>query len=126
MFVKAVKYYGGTDGDADVTVSDGQLGIICFCCDCRHRVSDPITGPLHCEFVSEVQTAGEPEAAIQKTDAAHYSYRIQGLLLDRAAGLVQAGGLRFCIEPGLIPKDIPDRTFISFSTLRTDLWQHPF
>lgn len=123
MFVKAVEYYHGMAGDASVTVSDGSLELVCFCCECRYRISDSVKEPLECFDVFEVQTADTAEAAIQKIGTAYYSYRIQGLLLDRRAGMVKAGGLLFHIDPTRIPKDIAEHTFICFSTLRADLWQ---
>ena len=121
MFVKSIFWIEESCREAEVEVSDGVFGLICFSCPCSYSEGDAVTEKLECLDAKKIKVAKEGEYFIEKGEG-YFSYKICGKIEDAKGGIIKLGDIELHIDSSKIPKDIYENQYIVFETSRIDMW----
>lgn len=108
--------------DYDVIITDGQQELICSCFPkhCEPKIGMKIQH-LAATLTEDLMRIDEEEYLIEKIygEGEHYSYNLQGKVLDTSKSLIGIHELTIELDAPL-PKDIKEGEFIEFKVDRLD------
>ena len=119
MFVEKIVWMEESAKEAIVTVTNGNVKVICFSQPCTLNVGSKIEEPLECIDTLAV-TVCESKPKITKRDS-FFEYEFQGKIVNREKGLVNVAGLIIHVNVDDIPNDVNNGMYIAFGTSRLDI-----
>jgi hypothetical protein len=78
--------------EAEVTVTDGILKVICFAHPLTYPDGSRLREPIDCYGTTNIVRADDNEYKVEKLTE-YFSYYIMGRLIDQNNGIVRVGGL---------------------------------
>lgn len=135
---KVVGYVNSSSEAADVTVTDGQFELTCFCWPCTltegQEIAEPLSGMLtdykdcpDCTLKYAMCILSKKYEDIQKADnevyeikklTGSYCYHLTGKVVDQLNGIIAIGGLLIEVE------DIPhhkEGEFVTFHCMQINI-----
>lgn len=106
--------------EAEVAVTDGTFEVICFAHPLHYQVGSELIEPIYCYDTTNVVKSVDNEYNIEKL-AEYFAYHITGKLVDKQNGLVMVGQVLLEVDSNMLPGDIREEDFISFSCKRLDV-----
>lgn len=103
--------------EADVIISDGEFGIVCFSHPCTFSVGDKIIVPISPFSGDDVVRLSTPTLSIRPENI--YNYKICGQIIDTEKALIKVGAFIFDLKS--LPQDLQIGEFVMFSTGRLDV-----
>jgi len=119
MFVKKLIK---DDGQADLIVTDGQYDIMCCCWEYNPLQKDnQQVKEISSLFTTDIMRVDDHDYLVQKIHGKgeHYSYHLQGRVIDKSKPLISIGELKIELDRPL-PKDINVGEFVEFKVGRLD------
>lgn len=121
MFVKDISWIDYSCKEATVIISDGTYNVICFSHPCSYAVGQIVTEPLECFDADNIVVSNCEKYEVIKTEEC-FTYQLNGKLINKTAGIVQLGEIVIRLNGHLIPGDIDNGSYVSFTVSRLDLW----
>lgn len=121
MVIKDISWIDYSSKEAVVTVSDGTYDIVCFSHPCSYAVGQTVTEPLECLDVDNIVISDCEKFEAVKAEE-YFTYQLNGKLINKTAGLVQLGEIVIQVDERLIPGDLDNSAYVSFTVSRLDLW----
>ncbi|MCL2611187.1 MAG: hypothetical protein FWE02_05875 [Defluviitaleaceae bacterium] len=122
MFVKSTEWINRSIKEAEVVVSDGNNEILCFSHPFLGEVGGIVSEPLYCLDAEDIVLLDDEIYSIKSSDS-YFRHTICGKIIDN--NIVSIGEIRLSLEGSYIPGDIKNGDFITFETLRVDIYDNP-
>lgn len=121
MFIKSINWINEEALEAEVTVSDNHIDILCFSHPFKKNIGETLTDPIYCLDVGNVILSDEEITCANRNNST-FGYLIRGKLINKESKLVLLGNIELCLEDAYIPDSIPEHCFIEFDVSRFDLY----
>lgn len=121
MFAKSVSWIDEESLEAEVTVSDNHIDVLCFSQPFKKSIGEILSEPIYCLNLENVFLSEEKNSYIKKNNSS-FGYSIRGELINKEEQLVRLGDIILCLEDGYIPNDIAVHHFIEFDVSRLNLY----
>lgn len=106
--------------EAEVVVTDGTFEVTCFAQPLNYQVGSELIEPIYCYNVTNIVKSDNNEYNIEKL-AEYFAYNFTGKIVDKKNELVMVGELLLELDNNMLPGDIREGDFISFSCQRLDV-----
>lgn len=120
MKIKKIVWLTQEALEAEVVVTDGEIEITCFAQPLNYQVGSELKEPIYCYNVTNVIRLDREVYAIEKLGE-YFAYSLTGKLVDKQLEKVKVGELLIELDNNMLPGDIKDGDFISFSCQRLDI-----
>jgi hypothetical protein len=121
MYIESIKWLDEAIREAEVTVSDGHMSIVCFSHPLSKKINVNLTEPVYCLNPENIVTSIGQAGFAKKYDNA-FGYLICGKLIDKHNRIVLLGNIMLCLEDAYLPTDILENSFIEFSVSRLTIY----
>lgn len=121
MFIKSINWIDEEALEAEVTVSDNCIDILCFSHPLQKTIGETLIDPIYCLDAENVMLSYEKITCADKNNST-FGYSIRGKLISKESKLVLLGNIKLCLEDAYIPDGIPEGSFIEFDVPRFDLY----
>lgn len=106
--------------EAEVVVSDGEFEVTCFAQPLIYQVGCELKEPILCYNATNVLKLDKEVFAIDKLGE-YFAYSLSGKLVDKKLETVMVGKLLLELDNNILPGDINEGDFLSFSCQRLDI-----
>lgn len=121
MFIKSINWIDEEALEAEVTVSDNYIDILCFSHPFKKNIGETLTDSIYCFDVENVILSDKEITCANKNNNT-FEYSIRGKLINKENKIVLLGNIKLCLEDAYIPDSIPEHCFIEFNVSRFDLY----
>jgi len=118
--VKKIDWLSREALEAEVVVTDGEFEITCFAQPLNYQVGSELKDPICCYNVANVIKLDREFYTIKKLGE-YFAYSLSGKLVDKQLEKVMVGELLLELDNNILPGDIKNGDFISFSCQRLDI-----
>lgn len=118
MYIFGVEEYYKDDNEADIIVSDGYYQLRCYVYPVKTISINQIVNCISGFACSDVVKIEHDNYDVIKLSQ-YYAYELHAKVVSRKKNVVKVGGLRIYLDT-VIPKDICDNDYVSFSVMRLD------
>ena len=101
-------------------VTDGEFEITCFAQPLYHQEGSVLKAPIYCYNATHVIKLDKEIFSIEKRGE-YFAYNLSGKLVDQRLGIVMIGKLLLELDNNILPGDMKEGNYISFSCQRLDL-----
>lgn len=118
MYIFDIEELNEDDNEADIIVSDGHYQLLCYAYPVKKLT---INQKVNCIFgfaCSDVVKAAYDYYDVLKLPQ-YYAYELNAKVVSKKKNVVKVGDLCIHLDT-VIPKDIPDNDYVSFSVMRLD------
>lgn len=123
MYIKSIFWLDRESREAEVTVSDGHVSLLCFSHPCNKDINDNLSEPIHCLDAKNIVLALNNEAeGYEKDENDYFASSICGKLIDKKNQIVLLGAIKLCLDNADMPGDILEGSYISFRASRLDVF----
>lgn len=116
MFIKQVKDFDKNSYETDVIVSDGCYEIMCYCHPLENKNLGAVVTNVSALFANDIMRIDNEEYLVRK-ETGHYSYYLQGKVLETQMPLIGIGKIAIELDKPLA-KDIKQGEFVEFKVER--------
>lgn len=121
MFIKSINWIDEEALEAEVTVSDNNIDILCFSHPFKKNIGEILIDPIYCFDVENVILSDKEITCASKNNST-FGYSVRGRLINKESKLVLLGNIKLCLEDTYISDSIPEYCFIEFDVSRFDLY----
>jgi hypothetical protein len=118
--IKKIDWLSQEALEAEVVVTDGEFEITCFAQPFNYQVGSELNDPILCYNVTNVLKLDREVYTIEK-HGEYFAYSLAGKLVDKQLETVMVGKLLLELDNNILPGDINEGEFLSFSCQRLDI-----
>lgn len=120
MKIKKIDWLSFEALEAEVIVTDGEFELVCFSHPFNYQLESNLKEPIYSFDANNIVKSDRQVYTLKKLDD-NFSYHVTGKLVDIEKGKVMLGNLSIELDDDILPGDIKENDFISFSSPRFDI-----
>lgn len=118
MYIKKIIYFNKVDREAELCISDGVYSVISYAYPVNAVVVNQEVDAIYGFECTNVVRATEQNYRINKLPA-YFAYEVTAEVISICDNIVKVGDLRIYLD-AVIPNDVSNGEYVSFSVLRFD------